>query len=103
LRISTFGPDPDVVAELDHALEHRVDVDEDVAPAGQPAAHVDARRVDERHARGHQLGRDPRPQRRLQPGELRPVVDAEHLRDRRREHRLHLDAFRHRRATTSVR
>src|SRR5262245_35872442 len=38
-------PDAHPVAEADFALEHAVDVDRDVAPALEQAAHVDARRI----------------------------------------------------------
>ena len=72
LRIERSGRRCARVAELDLAFEDAADVDLDVAAAAQRAAHVEARRVGEAHAVGHQpLGGAP-----LQPplefGELQP-------------------------------
>src|SRR5690606_31716891 len=44
------GADAGAVGDLDLALEDAVDVDRDLGPAGEAAAHVDAGRVGERHA-----------------------------------------------------
>ena len=48
------GADAHAVAELDAALEDAADVDLDVAAADELAAHVEARRVGQAHARLHQ-------------------------------------------------
>jgi hypothetical protein len=52
------GADAHAVAELDLAFEHAVDVDLDVAPDRERAAHVDARRVDQGDALFHQAAGD---------------------------------------------
>ena len=67
------------VAEAHLALEHDVDVDEDIAAVLERAAHVDARRIGERHARQHQLLRHLRATRAFDLRQLRLVVDPEHL------------------------
>ena len=45
----------------------------------QGAAHVEPRRIGQRHARGQQLARRARAALRLELRQLRLVVDAEHL------------------------
>ena len=44
------------IAELHLALEYHVDVERDVAPAGDFAADVEPRRIDYGNARAHQVG-----------------------------------------------
>src|SRR5947208_10738123 len=68
--------DPDVVAEAYPALEHAVDVDRDVAAALERAAHVDARRVGQRHAGVEQPPRLAPLADAFQHGELLHRIDA---------------------------
>ena len=67
---------PDVVAEAHAALEHAVDVDRNVAAALERAAHVDARRVGQRHAGLEQPPRFAPLPDALQHGELLHGIDA---------------------------
>src|SRR5581483_1385524 len=71
--------DADAVAQLHPPLEHAVDVDRDVAAALERPAHVDARRVGERHAALEQRPGDVALVHALELGELRTAVDAEHF------------------------
>jgi hypothetical protein len=80
LRNTTLGPTPHVVAQRHLAFEQHVGVDEHVVADGDSPRHVDARRVRERRARQHQLARTHRAVQRLELGELRLVVDAQHFR-----------------------
>jgi hypothetical protein len=62
--------------ELDAALEHAIDVDRDVAPAQQFAAHVDARRVASVTPAVHQAFGDIALVHALQFGQLQLAVHA---------------------------
>ena len=64
--------DAHAVAELHLAFEDAVDVDLDVAAAGQLAAHVEARRVGQAHAGLHQRVGLRALQAALQVGQLQP-------------------------------
>ena len=84
------GADAHAVAQRDPALEYAVHVDRHVAPAFERAAHVDARRVGERHpgleqarrlAMLHDALEAGQLLLRVDPGDLPAVVDLD------REHR----------------
>ena len=92
----TARADDDAVAEHHAALEHGVDVDEDVTADHDLTAHIDAHRIGERRARHHQGACARMLHRTLRLGELDPVVDAEHLGDRRRSEWRDLDLVLHR-------
>ncbi len=87
--------DAHAIAELDVADQHRVHVDENIAPDGYFAANIDAGRVCKRDTVDHQLARAFGTQRTFELCELHFVVDAEHFRLRRRNHRIHLETCAH--------
>ena len=70
-----IGFDADAIAELDVALEDGVDVDEHIATAPERAADVDARRIREADALGHEFVDEARLQRTLGLSQLFLVVD----------------------------
>ena len=72
----TVGLDAHAVTQHHAALEHAIDVDRDVAAADQLAAHVDARRIGQRHAGFHQRLGDIALMHALQRGELHFAVHA---------------------------
>src|SRR6266480_7265979 len=71
--------DRDAVAELHLAFEHAVDVDRNVASAGEASAHVAARRIGERHPLLQERGGEFALVNALQFGELGAGVHAERL------------------------
>ena len=71
--------DAHAIAELHLAFEHDVHVDERRRPVSNAASNIEARGVDDSHARQHQLASQLTPQSRLELGELGLIVDAQHL------------------------
>ena len=87
------GTDDHIIRQGDVAFEDAADIDADVSADDQLAAHVDACRIGQAGAFGHQAVGLTTLEGTLEIGQLQAVVDALHFLDRRRLGGGDVDAF----------